>query len=215
MSVAFNELDRVFHLDTPHSSYLIALADEMGFLSHMYYGRKIPDNNLHQLLRLSSDTPFKNSGSQTSFLDELPTEYPGHGLGDFRESCLRTETEEGYRACNLTYRSHKIYAGKPKLPGLPATYGNESDCTTLELTAADDALDIEVRLLYTTFEHLDVICRSARIENHGNKPITLTAALSACLDMDNENYELLTLSGAWAKPACPGYYPARSPAGSL
>ena len=119
MSIIFSEKERVFHLNTPNSSYLIGLVDELGFLGHVYYGRKVRDNSLHQLLRLS-DVPFKDNSGQTAFLDELPTEYPGHGLGDFRESCLQVETEEGYRACGLTYRSHKIYPGKPGLPGLPA-----------------------------------------------------------------------------------------------
>ena len=48
-----------------------------------------------------------------------------------RESCLRVETAQGYRACNLTYRSHEIYGGKPGLEGLPATHGGEEDCATL------------------------------------------------------------------------------------
>ena len=125
-------------------------------------------------------------------------EYPGHGLGDFRESCLQAETPEGYRSCGLTYLSHKIYSGKPALPGLPATYGGEGDCATLELRCHDRYLDLEVSLLYTAFEKLDVICRSARIENRGGKPVTLTAALSACLDMDNKDFDLITLHGSWA-----------------
>lgn len=198
MSITFSGKERVFHLDTPRSSYLIGLADEMGFLGHMYYGRKIRDNGLHRLLRLDSEPPFKDNGAQTGFLEGLPTEYPGHGLGDFRESCLQVETEGGGRACGLTYRSHEIYPGKPALPGLPATYGGGSDCTTLELVAADGALDLEVHLFYTTFEDLDVICRSARIENHSGKPIVLTAALSACLDMDNRDFDMITLHGSWA-----------------
>ena len=200
MSITYNEQERVFHLDTPHSSYLIGLVDELGFLGHMYYGRKIPDSGMHRLMRIDPDhyTPFKDKSGQTGFLEELPTEYPGHDLGDFRESCLRVETEEGYRACNLTYQSHEIYAGKPGLPGLPATYGGASDCTTLELVARDEVLDLEVHLFYTAFERLDVICRSARIENHGGKPIVLTAALSACLDLDNRDFDMISLHGSWA-----------------
>lgn len=199
MSITYSQQERVFHLDTPHSSYLIALVDELGFLGHMYYGRRIPDGSMPQLLRIdpANYIPFKDRGDQTGFLDELPTEYPCHGLGDFRESCLAVETEEGYRACNLTYRSHRIYPGKPALPGLPATFGEASDCTTLELVAADEILDLEVHLFYTTFEHLDAICRSARIENHSGKPLVLTAALSACLDLDNRNFDVISLHGSW------------------
>jgi len=199
MNISYHEQARGFHLYTPHSSYLISLVEEPAFPAHAYYGRRVPDSNMHHLLRLPSNRPpFEKSGNQTGFLNELPAEYPGHGLGDQRESCLRVETQEGYRACQLIYKSHQIYAGKPELPGLPAAYGGEDDCSTLELICQDPALGLEVHLLYTAFTALDVICRSARIVNHSDKPLWLTSALSACLDMDNRNFDILTLHGSWA-----------------
>ena len=199
MGIYYNQEERVFRLDTPGSTYLISIVDEEGFLCHTYYGRRIPDDNMGYLLRLpAGGTDFRNNGRQADLMGRLPAEYPGHGLGDFRESCLQAETPEGYRSCGLTYLSHKIYSGKPALPGLPATYGGEEDCATLELRCHDRYLDLEVSLLYTAFEKLDVICRSARIENCGGKPVTLTAALSACLDMDNKDFDLITLHGSWA-----------------
>ena len=199
MGISYNQEARVFRLDTPGSTYQISLVDEMGFVCHAYYGRKIPDDNMNYLLRVNPQfLPFRESGQQTNVLDELPLEYPCHGLGDFRESCLRVETEEGHRVCGLTYLSHKIYGGKPALPGLPATHGGQEDCATLELRCRDEALGLEVSLLYTAFENLDVICRSARIENCGDRPLRLTAALSACLDMDNRSFDLITLHGSWA-----------------
>ena len=197
MSISYNERERTFRLDTPGSTYLISIVDEEGFLCHTYYGRRIPDDNMQYLLRRDG-VPFRDSGAQTGFLDELPTEYPGHGLGDFRESCLTVETAEGARACGLTYVSHRIYGGKPALPGLPAAYGGAGDCATLELVCRDRYVGLEVRLLYTAFEELDVICRSAHVENRCEKPVTLTAALSACLDMDNRDFDLITLHGSWA-----------------
>ncbi|MCI9431585.1 MAG: alpha-galactosidase [Oscillospiraceae bacterium] len=199
MGIYYNQEERVFRLDTPGSTYLISIVDEEGFLCHTYYGRRIPDDNMGYLLRLpAGGVDFRNNGRQADLMGRLPVEYPGHGLGDFRESCLQAETPEGYRSCGLTYLSHKIYSGKPALPGLPATYGGEGDCATLELRCHDRYLDLEVSLLYTAFEKLDVICRSARIENRGGKPVTLTAALSACLDMDNKDFDLITLHGSWA-----------------
>ena len=51
---------------------------------------------------------------------------------------------------------------------------------------------------YTAFEKEDVITRHARISNASDDALTLHSALSLCLDMDNRDYELLTLSGRWA-----------------
>ncbi len=199
MPVSYYEKERVFKLDTPHSTYLIGIVDVEGFLGHIYYGRRIPDRDMGYLMRPREHrVPSEKNRERLSFYDGLPTEYPGHGIGDLRESCLCVETPEGYRACGLTYRDHKIYGGKPKLEGLPATYGEADDCTTLELAAEDKVLGLTVRLYYTAFETLDAICRSVRVENTTGKPIKLTRVLSACLDMDNQNFDLLTLHGNWA-----------------
>lgn len=199
MPVSYYEKERVFKLDTPHSTYLIGIVDVEGFLGHIYYGRRIPDHDMGYLMRPREHrVPSEKNRERLAFYDGLPTEYPGHGIGDLRESCLCVETPEGYRACGLTYRDHKIYGGKPRLEGLPATYGEAGDCTTLELAAEDKVLGLTVRLYYTAFETLDAICRSVRVENTTGKPIKLTRVLSACLDMDNQNFDLLTLHGNWA-----------------
>ena len=76
--------------------------------------------------------------------------------------------------------------------------GGEGDCSTLELVCGDVALDLEVHLYYTAYEKLDAICRSARIVNRGSRPVKLDAALSACLDMDDRDFDLITLHGSWA-----------------
>ena len=54
-------------------------------------------------------------------------------------------------------QEHKIYAGKPGLPGLPATFGSEEECETLEIVLADEVLDLTVTLYYTAFYDVDVI----------------------------------------------------------
>ena len=83
MSVSYNEKERVFRLDTPGSTYLIGLVDEEGFLGHIYYGKRIPDDNMQYLLRIGpgKQTPYRERGDQVSFLGELPTEYSGCDLG--------------------------------------------------------------------------------------------------------------------------------------
>ena len=96
MGIYYNQEERVFRLDTPGSTYLISIVDEEGFLCHTYYGRRIPDDNMGYLLRLpAGGTDFRNNGRQADLMGRLPAEYPGHGLGDFRESCLQAETPEG------------------------------------------------------------------------------------------------------------------------
>lgn len=199
MSITFYAQTGTFKLDTPDSTYLIGIVDREGFLGHQYYGKRIPDRDLTALLRQrEEDYPSRKPRERLAFFDGLPVEYPGSFLGDMKEPCLALTTQEGYRGAGLTYKSHKIYGGKPPLPGLPATYGREGDCTTLELLAEDTTLGLTVTLFYTVFEHINAICRSARVENTTGKKLRLLRALSACLDMDDQGYDLITLHGNWS-----------------
>lgn len=200
MNVSFHENSRVFRLDTPNSTYQFCILDKEGFLAHLYYGRRIPDDLPPEMLRTEAQNyPSRKPGERLAFQDGLQAEYPGDGLGDMKEPCLCLRTPEGFGACGLTYKSHAIYGGKPALPGLPATYGGEDDCATLEVVAEDGTLGLTVRLYYTAFTKIDAICRSARIENTTGSTIRLERALSLCLDMDGQDpQDLLTLHGNWS-----------------
>ena len=201
MGVQYFEDERVFKLDTPSSTYMIGIVDDENFIGHIYYGRRIEDYHLSYLMRTNEHpfVPSKNNRERCSFMDTFPTEYSTHGLGDYREDCLAVKDANGHFACSLSYIGHQIYKGKKKLEGLPATFGKEEDCTSLELIGMDKILKLEVTLVYTVFEKLDVITRSVRVKNLSEKPIVLTKVLSACIDMDNKDYEMLTLHGSWAR----------------
>lgn len=201
MGIKYYESERAFKLDTPQSTYMIGIVDEEDFIGHIYYGKRIEDYHLSYLLRTNEGpyVPSKNNRDRGSFLDCFPMEYSTHGIGDFRESCLSVKTSKGHSACSLAYVDHTIYKGKKTLEGLPATFGKDNECTTLELICRDKLLQLEVVLSYTVFENLDVITRSTKITNKHTENITLTKALSVCLDMDNKDFELLTLHGSWAR----------------
>ena len=167
MSIHYYEETRIFKLDTPKSTYMIGIVDEENFIGHIYYGKRVIDTDLSYTMRLhgSSDVPSKNSRDRVTFLDSLPMEYSTHGIGDFRESSISVKDKNGHTACSLSYVSHDIYKGKEKLPGLPATFANEEDCTTLELICEDKTLQLQVILIYNVFENLDVITRSVKVHN--------------------------------------------------
>ncbi len=201
ISVVYYEKSKVFKLDTINTSYIISIVDEDNFVGHMYYGAKLPDTTFGDWMRLSEYPfiPSKNNRERLSFLDSLPMEYPTHGIGDFRSSALEVKTEGGYNACSLTYISHNIYKGKPKLAGLPATFGSDTECETLELKCKDTSLNLTVILIYTTFHQVDAITRSVRIVNESEQPIKLSKVLSASFDLEDKNYEMITLHGGWAR----------------
>ncbi len=201
MGIQYFEDERVFWLNTKNTSYILALVDEEPFVGHVYYGKKLSDYHVRHLMRLEEGPfiPSKNNRDRAAFGDAFPFEYSTHGVGDFRESCLKVQTQNGHEACSLIYQSHNIFAGKPALCGLPATFGSEAECTTLELTCLDPVLNLEVVLVYSVFEDVDALTRSVRITNRAENSIVLKKALSACLQLDGIDYEYITLHGSWAR----------------
>ena len=78
MPISYSEQERVFRLDTHHTTYLCGLVGHENFLGHIYYGPSVPGENLRCLLRLEERpfTPDENPRERASFYDCFPFEYP-------------------------------------------------------------------------------------------------------------------------------------------
>ncbi|MCM1026970.1 MAG: alpha-galactosidase [Roseburia sp.] len=201
MNIVYDEKTRIFKLDTAHTSYLIGIVDEEGFIGHAYYGKRISDGGAAYLMRIGEPpfVPSRNNRDRSSFFDAFPMEFPGCNTGDYRESAIEVMDGNGHNAAEIVYRGHRIYNGKPALPGLPATFGGERECMTLEIDGEDRILGMEITLRYSIFEDVDVIARSVSVKNASQDSFFLTRLMSASLDMDSEDYRLLTLHGSWAR----------------
>lgn len=201
MSIVFDENLDLFCLETASTSYIIGLADHRTFVGHVYYGKRVRGQDLRYLLR-TGEAPFvpsENERERCSFYDTFPSEYSGNGVGDYRESSIAVRTQAGQHAVMPTYVSYEITDQKPELPGLPSAFDRENAAQTLILHCRDEVLQLDVDLYYTVFEENDMITRSVRICNHSKEAVYLTKAYSACLDMDDDAYEMLTLHGSWAR----------------
>lgn len=205
MNILYDENAKIFKLDTEHTSYLIGLADEEGFIGHVYYGKTISDSNAGYLMRTGEPpfVPSVNNRDRSSFFDAFPMEFPGCNTGDYRESAIEVLDAKGHNAVEIVYKAHRILKGKPGLQGLPATFGREQECMTLEIDGVDKVLGLEVMLRYSIFADVDVIVRSVSVKNISQENFFLTRLMSASVDMDmdtiRENYRLLTLHGSWAR----------------
>ena len=201
MAAVFLEEEKIFKLDTRNTTYVIAVVDDEQFLGHVYYGKKLKEVHLDGLLRIHENpfVPSKNNRDRVSFLDSFPMEYPAHGLGDYRESCINIRTEKGNVGLALSYVSHKITEGKDGLEGLPASFGKAGECETLEILCEDKVTGLQVILQYGIFDEADVITRSVKVVNTGKEELYLTKVYSACLDMDNKDFEAISLHGSWAR----------------
>ena len=182
MSIVFDSETRILKLDTATSSYVIEIY-EQGYLAHLYYGKKIPDTNLSAFKFRSPFASFSpnniNIDNWKFSPDVCPLEYHGEGAGDFRISAVAIRNADGNNVTDFRYKSHKIYAGKPAIEGLPSLYvEDDSEATTLEILTEDSVTGIQALLFYTVFEKLGAMTRSTKIINPTDKTVDIEKVYS-------------------------------------
>ena len=201
MGIVYSKSDRTFTIQTKNTTYQMQV-DPYGFLLHLYYGKKTDGSCMDYLLtyydRGFSGNPFDAGDDRTYSMDALPQEYPSYGTGDYRSTALIVENADGSTACDLRYRSHHIFNGKYKIPGLPAVYADETESQTLEIVMEDAVTGVEVTLQYGVLPDYDVITRSEKIVYRSEGMICIRKAQSACLDFVQGIYDLLTFYGRHA-----------------
>ena len=188
--------ENIWHLRNDRVSYALAVLPG-GIAAHLYFGPRLNGLNLANLLRHSYIPADDSFSVQECSLDRLPQEYPSFGLGDLREGALTVTGPDGTCAVDLRVVDAKVEDGKPTLEGLPATFGD--DAKTLRLSLKDAHTGLEVELLYSLFEGCAAVTRSARLLNAGAGDLSVTRAYSLCLDLPDSEWELITLSGGWAR----------------
>lgn len=197
--IQFDENKRLFKLDTESASYVIGIF-ERNHLLNLYYGPYLPDDNLWSLVHHTENNPFNPADphipNETFSADIAPMEYSGNGNGDFRVAAIALRNADGNAVTDMRYVGHKIYAGKPSLSPLPHLYLNAAEeADTLEVYTEDAVTGAQAVLYYTVFRRLNVISRSVKIINGGEKPLDIERAFSLCLSLPTMDYDLVTLYG--------------------
>ena len=206
MPVIFHSASRTFHLFNPFYSYLIKLLPD-GSPGQLYFGPPLTDReDFDRLLELRNRPLQVNCSPQWDCfsLDSVKLEYPCAGTTDFRRTALEASQPNGGRTLEPRYLRHEITPGKPKLSGLPATYVEEdSEADTLTLILLDEPTGLQVSLRYTVFAGHAALARSVELENTGAAPLTLTRAMSFCLDLPESDYQWMEFIGGWGKERTP------------
>lgn len=202
MPIIYNEKTREFHLYNQEISYIIKILDN-DQPGQLYYGKRLTHREDFSHLfeyAMRDMSPYAFDENSTFSLENIKQEYPTFGCGDMRFPAYEIERENGSHVVEFVYKEHKIYNGKPKLEGLPATYVESDDeAQTLELVLEDTSINTRIVLLYTIYEAFPVIARSVRFECDSDEKITLLSAMSACVDLPDKDYEMIDLAGVWAR----------------
>lgn len=204
MPIFVNEKNLEFHLFNNEISYIFRVLEKSKHLENLYYGKKIQHRKSFSHLIERDVRPSCNlfEGDHTSSLEHIKQEYPSYGSTDYRYPAHMITNQLGSKITNFQYRGFEVIEGKRDMNGLPAVYvENNVEAQTLEVTLFDEVLACELVLSYTIFEDKNVICRNASFKNIGEEIFYLDAAMSASVDLPDDNYEMIHLAGAWAREA--------------
>ena len=202
MAIVFHKESRCFHLYNAEVSYIIRIMENEQ-LEQLYYGKRIHDREdftyLHEECmrsQMSINVPEPGILSMQYTKQEFPT----YGTGDYRSPALTIAQENGSRIVNFTYAFHEIYNGKKNILPLPATYVESGDeAQTLEITLHDAVMDTDLILSYTIYEEYPVITRNAKVSHNGSEKIVLDKIMSASVEFNDMDYEMVQLSGGWSR----------------
>lgn len=192
----------VFHLTNGSVSYIFGIRERVGVPEQLYFGQAISHQDDFTFLKIRGQrhgAQVYDDDVNLSF-EHMQQEYPVFGTTDFREEALSLQYPAGDSITHLRYQSHHVYKGKKRLSQLPASFPTaERPVESLELTLVDDYSHISVTLNYSIFEGLSLLTRSAVIRGSADETLYLQRAMSSSLDLPDNNYELISSYGSWAR----------------
>ena len=199
MAITYHTDSNTFRLETKDSSYLMKVS-RYGNLLHLYYGRKIPDENLDYLLQFQdrgfSPNPNEAGNDRTFSLDFLQQEFSTDGKGDYRTPSIEVINGDGSGIFSGKVADYRIYEGKYRLEGMPSLRAGEGErVDTLEIRLEDKESGASVILFYSVFEEKNIIARTARFINGGQEPVFLNKLMSVTVDYRDSEYDLIYFPG--------------------
>ena len=199
MAIYFDKQTKTFYLEGKSTTYAFFI-NKFGYAEHLYYGSRIGRDPLFYTRGKGGRTCAATvPGEKIDGFDEgssyhyFPSELAFYGNGDYREPCVQVENEAGDRICELLYDSHEILPEKPAMRGMPSMRGGE----TLVLHLYDSVSDFGADLYYTVYPDCDVIARRVVYKNCSEKLIKLRRAYSFTMSLPTQDYDLMSLHGAW------------------
>lgn len=193
MAISYVEKTRTFFIESKNTSYVFCVTPT-GFLHHLYYGKKINKEDIRKLDIVDGYDPLYLSKNEDDVgINYIRNEYPGFGLGDYREIAIKVTYPDGSRNNNLKYVSHEIHNHKTLLKEMPCVRKN-----TNELIIQLEDNNLIVKLFYSVYENEDSITRRAEIINKNKEAVIINTACSATLDIEGTGYDVIHFPGFWA-----------------
>ena len=203
MGISYHEEKKEFHLYNDAISYVIAILPN-GQAGQLYFGRRIREREDFSYMQEYCRRDMSAYILPNFSLEHVRQEYPVYGRGDVRQTAMVVRRANGSTVTDFHYAGHRIYAGKEALPALPATYvEREEEAESLELLFRDETAGLQYALTYTIYAKRPVITRNVKVTNLTGEKAELLRVMSMCLDLPDAEYEMIDLSGGWARERAP------------
>ncbi len=124
LNISYHENSGEFHLFNDKISYFISIMKN-GQMGHLYFGKRVRERDSFghfQQLKSLSHTAYLYDDDFLLSLDVARQEYPSYGMTDYRDPAFRILQPDGSCISDFKFKSFRVFDGKEKLPGLPATY---------------------------------------------------------------------------------------------
>lgn len=196
--IHYNCETKSFLINGKNYSYAVYI-NRAGFLQHIYYGRKIEENDLAYLVKThgAAAEPAPEDLNMDLATDVMPSECGSFGRGDFRPATVIVRRKDGAAMSRFKYVRHAIVGDVHQISGMPCIRKADQ---TLTITLKDDFSVTEIDLNYSVSENTNVLVRNAVIRNAGRERLDILKAFSFCLELPDTcgTYSAMRLAGSWA-----------------
>lgn len=210
------ENEKCFELSTKNTTYAFRILKN-GLPEHLYYGTRINllksaenggegGEDRSAVAAIAGKQAFAPGNSlcysqeDKSFSPEYcGLECSASGKGDIREPLVEVTGADGSRTLDFVYESHEISEGKAAFAELPGSYDETGKVAQLRLVLKDQWQKLRLELYYWVYEDCNVITRSAKLINEGEQALTVQRLSSMLVDLEGDDFVLLSFNGAWAR----------------
>ncbi|KFK47223.1 alpha-galactosidase [Lacticaseibacillus rhamnosus] len=194
--------DHAFHLYNQKISYICALLPN-GQLGHLYFGPRLSLTTADLTYLSQGSSPFawmaNFSDDQPFALGDAQQEYPVYGTGDFRQGSLSVTQADAPVYPNFVFKDYQVSHTKMRDLHHPTSFGNPALTDVLTIHLEDETAQLLLTLQYTIFSDSATVVRAATLTNQGAEPVMIERMLSGALNLPQGRYDVVHLSGNWAK----------------
>lgn len=194
------KINEYITLNTDRTSYIMQVSPS-GHLKHIYYGKKISaEHSLEAMTPVRRYVPGNSISydNNTVSQEDMCLEASTWGMGDLGEPFIDAASRGITLSMDYVYTGMEVTDNRCVPKNMPFSY-SDSPVETLKVILEDQLHQLTLELYYTVYEECDVITRTARLINNSQDDIIIKRFMSNQLDIDDNDYEMVTFNGAWAR----------------